>query len=591
MLTYRFPLRDVRFVLEQVIGLDRVTSLPAYQDLDADTVHAVAEAFGAFAAETLLPLNGVGDREGCRLEEGRVQTPSGFAAAYEAFREGGWNGLPCDPAFGGQGLPHLLHAVMREAMTGSNLALSLLHDLNFGVYKALNAHGSEALKARFLDKIVDGTWTGTMCLTEPHCGTDLGLVRTRARPAGEGLWALTGTKIFITWGDHDAAENILHLVLARIEGAPAGVKGLSLFLVPRLLSDDEGRLTTVNGAEPVGVEDKMGIHGSPTCTMAFEDALGWLVGEEGQGLAHMFTMMNAARLSVGLQGLGVAEAALQSAGTYARERLQGRAPGAGKGSGRGPEPLTVQPDVRRRLHIMRALTEGGRALAYEVGALLDESLHHPDATARARASDRLAVLTPILKAALSDIGFEVANAGIQLHGGHGYIREQGVEQLARDVRIASIYEGTNAIQARDLVGRKLSQAGGAIDELIDEAAMEAANLRAHADLLSYGDALAAGADALRRTTAWLRAEGDSPEAVLAGACDYLDLFALVLLGGIWGRMARAAIALDGDDAAFGAAKLATASVFFTRILPRATALEAAVLAGPVPPVPEAEQAA
>lgn len=582
MLTCEFPERDIRFILTEVLDARRVLSLPAYAEVDEDTVFAAAEAFGAFAHDVLLPLNSVGDRHGCRVENGSVRIAPGFAEAYTAFCEGGWNGLACDPAWGGQGLPHFLHAVISETMAGANLAFGLLHDLNFGVYKALRAHGADALKDRYLSRIVDGSWTGTMCLTEPHCGTDLGLVRTRAVPAVDGSWRITGTKIFITWGDHDATENVLHLVLARTPGAPAGVRGISLFLVPKFLPDADGRPTVRNGAAPVGVEEKMGIHGSPTCTMAFEEATGWLVGEETRGLAHMFTMMNAARLSVGLQGLGIAEVALQTAISYAVERRQGRAPEGPRDADAAADPLIVHPDVRRRLYEMRALTEGGRALAYEVGLLLDESQHQPAAEARAAAEERLAVLTPILKSTLSDIGFKVANEAIQIHGGHGYVREQGVEQLARDVRIAAIYEGTNAIQARDLVGRKLTLAGKTVDTLIAEAADEAERLGGDPVLKQYGDCLGAATEGLRRITSWIRASGQESEAVLAGACDYLDLFALVLMGRLWGRQARVAATRPEDS--FFRAKLATASVFFGRILPRAASLETGAMAGSAPPI-------
>ena len=591
MLTYEFPARDVRFLLTQVFDLDSVLSAPSYAEVDRDTFFSVAETFGTFARDTLLPLNAVGDRDGSRLENGKVRTPAGFEEAYAAFCRDGWNGLASAVEFGGQGLPHVLHAIMREAMAATNLSLSLLHDLNFGVYKALKAHGDEALQAQYLPKIVDGTWTGTMCLTEPHCGTDLGLVRSRARRAEDGSWRLSGTKIFITWGDHDMAENIVHLVLARTEGAPAGHRGLSLFVVPKFLPESNGRLGQANTVQPVGVEEKMGIHGSPTCMLAFDEAIGWLVGEETKGLAHMFTMMNAARLSVGIQGAGVAETALQNALAYALDRRQGRAPAGPIDPASSADPLTAHPDVRRRLHEMRALTEAGRALTYQVGLLLDESQSHPDAAKRADAAERLAVLTPILKSALSDIGFEVANGAIQIFGGHGYIAEQGIEQLARDVRITSIYEGTNAVQARDLVARKLAMAGPLVDALIDEVAEEAELMCQQPDLRGHGERLNEAVATLRRATDWMRQTMTSDmEAALAGACDYLNLFALVLFGGLWGRMARAAVVAE-TDAAFCQAKLATATIFFTRILPRISALEAAVAAGPVPSVPEVDRAA
>ncbi|WP_346910977.1 acyl-CoA dehydrogenase family protein [uncultured Roseibium sp.] len=591
MLTYEFPASELRYLMTDVFDLETVLCELGHDDLDCDTFFSVAETFGSFARETLLPLNAVGDREGAAFENGRVRAAPGFAEAYQAFCQDGWNGLACDPDYGGQGLPNLLHAAIRESMAGTNLSFSLLHELNFGVYKALKAHGSEALKSEYLPKIIDGSWTGTMCLTEPHCGTDLGLVRTRARAEEDGTWRISGTKIFITWGDHDLSDNIVHLVLARTAGAPAGHRGLSLFVVPGILPADgkfPGRRNTV---QPVGIEEKMGIHGSPTCMLAFDDAVGWLVGEETKGLAHMFTMMNAARLSIGLQGTGIAEVALQSASAYAGERRQGRAPAGVAEPDSIADPLTVHPDIRRRLLEMRAMTEAGRAMTYQVGLLLDVSQSHKDPAKRAKAAERLSVLTPILKSALSDIGFEVANGAVQIYGGHGYIAEQGIEQLMRDVRIASIYEGTNAVQARDLVSRKLAMAGSSVDALVEELAVETALLAEHPEFGGFGVRLDEAVQGLKRCTSWMKTNlTEDPEAALAGACDYLNLFALALFGGLWGRMVRAAAIADVEPE-FRDAKYAAATVFFNRILPRTAALEVAVKAGPVPGVPEVERAA
>lgn len=603
MATYQPPLDEMRFLLEEVLDAAQVTAWPGGEDATADTLNAVLEEAGRLCREVLHPLNLPGDIEGCHWRDGTVTTPAGFRDAYRIYADGGWTGLACDPAWGGQGLPEFLNFMVEEMICSANLAFGITPGLSRGAYNALRLHAAPELQRLTLPHLVSGRWTGTMCLTEPQAGTDLGLVRTRAEPGADGIYRITGSKIFISAGEHDLADNILHLVLARLPGAPAGVRGISLFLVPKfLILDEEGSLGERNAVHCTGIEHKMGIHASPTCTLSFDGARGWLVGAPNRGLAAMFTMMNEARLAVGIQGLGIAEIATQNALAYARERLQGRAltrsaaPGA---TSRPADPLTVHADIRRMLLTMRALTEGGRALALWVGLALDRQHRHPDAAARAEAADLVALLTPVVKAGLTDAGSEVANLALQIYGGHGYIRDHGIEQMIRDARIAQVYEGTNGVQALDLVGRKLPQDMGRLLRrffhplaTMLEAPPPAGTETDPATAANYA-ALGKAFGRLQQATVTLAERGlKDPNEAAAVATDYLRLFFLVALGEMWLRLAMVAAAAlpaallpetgEPARARFLRAKLATARFFFARILPQTGTLAAVIQAGAGP---------
>ncbi len=561
MTTYLPPLRDLSFVLEDVLELPRAwAQVPAFADLDADTARQVIEEAGRFASDVLAPLNGPGDVQGCRLEDGRVRTPDGFAAAYRAFVDGGWPALACDPAVGGQGLPNVLNGALFEMICAANHAWTMYPGLLHGAYACLHAHATPELKAAYLPRLVSGEWLGTMCLTEPQAGSDLGLLRTRAEPAADGSHRLHGSKIFISGGDQDLTDNIVHLVLARLPDAPAGSRGISLFLVPRILPDG-----TVNGVHCDGIEKKMGIKGSATCQMRFEDAQGWLVGEPHRGLAAMFVMMNAARLHVALQGLAHAEAAHARALRYASERLQSRAPVRVPGAG-AADPIIAHPAMRRSLLGQRALVEGARVLAYDVARVLDDAEQHPQAEVRAAAESRVSLLTPVLKAYLTELGWRVASDALQVFGGYGYIHEYGAEQTVRDARIAMIYEGTNEIQAIDFVQRRvMADQGAQLLALLDEITAQAA---AHAG--SHGEALAAASRAVHAATRELVAQAaQDAQYPLRAADDFLRAVGMLLLGQAWLRSAQAAAraqaARPHDD--FLAAKADTAEHFFAYLLP------------------------
>ncbi|MFZ5671214.1 MAG: acyl-CoA dehydrogenase [Pseudomonadota bacterium] len=521
-MTYQPPLRDLTAALAAA-GYDRLGA--AFPDADAETAAAILEAAGEFAAGVIAPLNRQGDLTGARYENGRVTAAPGFADAYRQFAAGGWNSLSADPAFGGQGLPKTLEIAVFEMIQGASLAFGLCPMLTQGAIEALAAHGTDRQKALYLPRLVSGEWTGTMNLTEPQAGSDLAALTTRAEPDGEGGYRLTGQKIFITWGDHDAAENIVHLVLARLPGAPEGSRGISLFACPKRLVGEDGAPGGLNGARPVGVEHKLGIHASPTCVMAFEGARAELVGAEHQGLAAMFTMMNAARLQVGAQGVGIAERAYQQALAFSLERRQGRSAWTGEANA----PIHDHPDVRRMLMLMRARTLAARAVCLSTAVAADLSRRAATAEAREAAKLREELLTPIAKAWSTDAGVEAASLGVQVHGGMGFIEETGAAQHYRDARILPIYEGTNGIQAMDLIGRKLGLAGGAALESL------LADIRADA-----GDAprLAAGADAVEAAAAWLAGKRGSPDA-LAGATPFLKLAGDVVGGWMLARMARA----------------------------------------------------
>jgi alkylation response protein AidB-like acyl-CoA dehydrogenase len=585
MATYKAPLRDIRFVMHELLDSGSVAALPGYEQVTPELMDAVIEEAARLSENVLLPLNLSGDSEGCTYENGVVRTPLGFKEAYKILIEGGWTGLACDPEYGGQGMPSLLGTVFEEMVSSANLAFGMYPGLSHGAYRALHAHATAELKSLYLPKLVDGTWSGTMCLTEPQCGTDLGLIRTRAEPDGEGAFRITGTKIFISAGEHDLTENILHLVLAKLPGAPAGTKGISLFLVPKFLPTAVGAVGARNGVVCGSIEHKMGIKASSTAVMNFDDASGWLVGPEHGGMACMFTMMNAARLAVGMQGLGIAEIAYQSAAAYARDRRQGKSLARGKRSQEAADSILVHPDVRRMLLESRSMTEAGRALSYWVAKELDHAEHDPDPTRRLAAEDFVALLTPVVKSALSDLGSEAANNAVQVLGGHGYIHEWGVEQLVRDARIAQIYEGTNGIQALDLVGRKLGQDTGRLLRSFFHPVSEFLQTHAtDATLAAYVGPTAKAFGRLQTATLTIAQRGQArPEEAGAAATDYLRLFALVAMGFMWCRMAQVAsrnLAADANgEAAFYQAKLDVGAFFMARVLPRHSTYFQCVMAG------------
>ncbi|MBU6424861.1 MAG: acyl-CoA dehydrogenase C-terminal domain-containing protein [Rhodospirillales bacterium] len=573
MQTYTAPLRDMRFVLHE---LHPAKPLPGTEDFTPELLDTILEEAGKFCTEMLLPINASGDEEGCHYENGVVRTPKGFKEAYKAFSEAGWGALNADPQYGGQGLPETVAKLVEEMICASNISFGLYPGLSHGAYVALKSHGSEELKNFYLPKLVSGEWSGTMCLTEPHCGTDLGLLRTKAVPQGDGSYKLTGSKIFISAGEHDLSENIIHLVLARLPDAPAGVKGISLFLVPKFLPDENGKPGARNGVNCAAIEHKMGIKASATCQLNFDDATGWLVGEAHKGMQAMFVMMNSERLSVGTQGLGIGEAAYQGAVAYAKDRLQGRSLAGAKYPEKPADPIIVHPDIRRNLMTIRAYNEGCRALGVWVAGIMDVAERSEDPKEKAEAEEFIAVLTPVVKALFTDLGFESANLAVQTYGGHGYIRDHGMEQLVRDARIAMIYEGTNGIQALDLVGRKLPANMGRslrrffhpVAEFIEENQNDPAIGK-----LVQGFARAFGA--LQLATGFIaeKALKDAEEAG-AAATDYLRLFGLVALGFMWMRTAKIAAEkmMQGPDHEFYKAKLATARFFAERILPQAGAL-------------------
>ena len=584
MQTYEAPLRDMRFVLHELHDFDRLTALPAFADLNVETVDVVLEEAGKLASEVLLPLNAPGDAEGCVLENGVVRTPKGFKQAYDIFREGGWPSLAGDPQYGGQGLPESVSKLVEEMICGANLSFSLYPGLTHGAVLALHAHGSEEQKALYLPKMIEGSWSGAMCLTESQCGTDLGMLRTRAVPQDDGSYRLNGSKIFISAGEHDLTENIVHLVLARLPDAPPGIKGISMFVVPKFLPREDGSAGQSNGILCTGIEHKMGLKASATCQISFDDAKGWLVGAPNKGMQAMFTMMNEERLGVGIQGLGVASAAYQSAVFYAKERLQGRSLSGPKRPDLAADPIIVHPDVRNMLMKMRVSVEGCRAVGIWVARAVDLSKHAETEVERKAAEDFVALMTPVVKALFTDLGYEAASLGVQVHGGHGYIREHGVEQYVRDARIAMLYEGTNGIQALDLLGRKMSaHAGRYLRGLFHPVADFIETHKKDPAIGRMIEALERAFGALQLATAQIARSGlsDAEEAG-AAATDYLRLMGLVSIGYMFVR--SAAIASEklkqADDASgFYRAKMASAQFFIDRVLPQATGLFLAIKSG------------
>ena len=580
MPSYKAPLRDMQFVLFDVLKVQEAgNSLASYAENTPDVVAAVLAQAGRFCESVLQPLNRSGDEEGCSFHEGQVRTPAGFKEAYDRFTEGGWTSLACDPAYGGQGLTTPVDFAVDEMMSSTNLSFGLFPLLTRGAYHALRIHANDELKNIYLRKMVAGTWSGTMCLTEPQCGTDLGLIRTSAEPAADGSYAIHGTKIFISAGEHDLTENIVHLVLARLPDAPAGVRGISLFVCPKFIPKADGSVGDRNALACGALEKKMGIKASPTCVMNFDGAKAWLVGAPHKGLAAMFTMMNAARLAVGIQGLGVAEAAYQGAASYARSRLQMRAATGPKYPDQVADPIIVHPDIRRMLMRMKAMNEGCRALALWIAYELDISTSHPDAERRASADDLVALMTPIVKSMLTDQGFNAANDGVQIYGGHGYIREWGMEQLIRDARITQIYEGTNGIQALDLVGRKLPMGTGRLARRFFHpvaAYLEAASVKP--GMAEFVTPLAKAFGRLQQATLWLAKAGTAnPDEAGAAASEYLRMFGLVAIGFMWARMAETALVSKADT--FCATKLDTARFYMAKVLPETGSLLASLSAG------------
>jgi alkylation response protein AidB-like acyl-CoA dehydrogenase len=587
MPTYTPPLRDLQFVMHELLGaVDELKMLPRHADVDAQTIDAVLTEAGKFAAEVIAPLNLSGDAEGCTLDKAThaVATPKGFKEAYAKYVEGGWPALSCDPAYGGQGLPVLLNQCLFEMLNSANQAWTMYPGLSHGAYEALHAHGTEAQKQTYLAKLTSGEWTATMCLTEPHCGTDLGLLRSKAEPQADGSYKLSGQKIFISAGDHDMVSNIVHLVLARLPDAPAGSKGISLFIAPKFLVNADGSLGAHNGISCGALEHKMGIHASPTCQLNLDGAVATLVGEPNKGLEAMFVMMNAARLGVGNQSLGLSEVAYQNAVTYARERLQMRALSGPKAPDKPADPIIVHPDVRKMLLTARAYAEGGRALAMYCALLIDKELSTDDEDERRDAADLVALLTPIVKAFLTDNGFIATSHCMQVYGGHGYIHEWGMEQFVRDSRINMIYEGTNTVQSLDLLGRKVLADNGAklkkfgklVRDFVEDAGTDEA-------MQEFVNPLGDLGEKLTKLTMELgmKAMGNADE-VGAAAVDYLRICGHLTFAYFFARMARIALAKKDSGDPFYTAKLATARFYFAKLLPETAGLIRSCRAGLAP---------
>ncbi len=584
MPTYSAPTKDMQFVLHEVLDITG-SDIPGYDELEADFTSAVLEEAGKLASEVLAPLNAVGDREGCKLENGLVSTPTGFKDAYEQMKAGGWMGLDCDTKYGGQGMPYLLGTSVGEIFVSANMAFNMYQGLTHGAYSAIHAHASDDLKATYLPKMVEGTWTGTMNLTEPHCGTDLGLMRTKAEPQGDGTFKVSGQKIFISAGDHDLSENVIHLVLAKIPGGPDGIKGVSLFIVPKFLVKDDGSLGARNGVSVGSLEEKMGIHGNSTCVMNYDEATGYLIGEEHKGMRAMFTMMNEARIGVGLQGYAQASAAYQNAVIYANDRLQGRDVTGVKNPDGPADPLIVHADIRRNLMDQKSFVEGARAFTFWGAMLIDQAHRAGDKDAEGLIS----LMTPVIKGFQTDKGFEMAIQAQQVFGGHGYIEEHGMSQFARDARITQIYEGANGVQSMDLVGRKLALDGGKhvmaffdmvkafIKENDDNEALKA----------EFLEPLKAASKDLQAAAMYFMQNGvKNPNNALAGSYDFMHLFGHVCLGLMWARMGKSAMAAleaGADDTEFYEAKIATGRYYMARQLP-ATGMHLARITSGADPV-------
>ncbi len=543
MPVYKAPVEDVKFLLNDVFNIEKYNNLPGFADATPDIIDAILEEASKLCEEVMQPLNRSGDVEGCkRNADGTVTTPKGFKAAHEAYANGGWIGLAMPEAYGGQGLPYTLGAIMNEFASASNMALAMYPGLTMGAIAALLVHGTEEQKQLYVPRMIDGTWSGTMNLTEPHCGTDLGLIKTKAVPNGDGTYAISGTKIFISAGEQDITQNIIHLVLARIEGAPAGVKGISLFVVPRNHINADGSSGDRNGVSCGSIEHKMGIHGNSTCVMNYDGAKGWLIGAENKGLNAMFVMMNEARLGVAIQGLAQSDVAYQNAVVYAKDRIQGRALTGAKAPEKAADPIIVHPDVRRNLMSIKAFNEAARAFVIWNALKSDIAHRSGDAAERQAADDQLGLMTPILKGVLTDVGFDNAVKAQQMYGGHGYIAEWGMEQFVRDARIAMIYEGANGVQAMDLVGRKLGRDGGrAVMAFFNEVGGFCQENAADESLKPVLTGLQTGLGHLQQATMWFMQNAMAkPDNAGAGATDFMHMFGLVAMGYMWARMAKAA---------------------------------------------------
>jgi len=591
---YNPPIRDMQFVLHEVLNVvDELKAMPQHAEVDVDTFNAVLEEGGKFASEVIFPINLSGDSEGCTLDKAthQVKTPKGFKEAYKTYVEGGWPSLSADPEYGGQGLPISLNQCFYEMLNSGNQAWTMYPGLSHGAYEALHAHGTPEQKKMFLPKLTSGEWTGTMCLTEPHCGTDLGLLRTKAEPQGDGTYKITGAKIFISAGEHDMVSNILHLVLARLPDAPAGSKGISLFVVPKYKVNADGSLAERNPIWCSGIEHKMGIHANSTCQMVLEEAVGTMVGEPNKGLNAMFVMMNAARLGVGMQSLGLTEVAYQNAVAYAKDRLQMRALSGPKAPEKAADPIIVHPDVRKMLMTARAYAEGGRALAIHTALLIDKELNHPDADVRKECADEVALLTPIVKAFMTDNGWIATSHCMQVFGGHGFIHEQGMEQYVRDARINMIYEGTNTIQSLDLLGRKvlgdngakLKKFGKKIAEFVEEEGISEAMQEFVNPLAELGDKVT------KLTTEIGMKAFQNPDEVGAAAVDYLRVCGHLVFAYFFARMAKVALDKQNSGDKFYQAKLTTARFYFAKLLPETAGLIRTCRAG-LKPLMEMDEA-
>lgn len=567
--SYVPPLRDIQFVMHELLNTEAtLQQLPAHAELDVDTINAIVEEAGKFSSQVIFPLNHTGDQEGCTLNGSVVTTPKGYKEAYKQYIDAGWPALSCDPEYGGQGLPISVNNALYETLNSANLAWTMYPGLSHGAYECLHAHGSDELKAAYLPKLVSGEWTGTMCLTEPHCGTDLGILRTKAVPNADGSYAITGTKIFISSGEHDMADNIIHLVLARLPEAPKGTKGISLFIVPKFLPNADGSLGARNPVSCGALEHKMGIHSNATAVINLDGATGWLVGEPNKGLQAMFVMMNAARLGVGMQGLGLTEISYQNARTYAKERLQMRALTGAKNPEKEADPIIVHPDVRRMLLTQRAYAEGARAFTYWIALEIDKELSHPDEAVRQAAADNVALLTPIIKAFLTDNAFECTNHGVQIFGGHGFIAENGMEQYVRDARITQLYEGTNGVQALDLLGRKvlgdmgakLRAFGAIVQKFVEDNGVDP-------KMQEFVNPLADIGDKVQKLTMEIGMKAmQNQDEVGAASVPYQRVVGHMVFSYFWARMAKIALEKQEQDD-FYKAKLATARFYFAKLLP------------------------
>ena len=584
MAIYQAPVRDAQFVLHEVLRVQDATDVAGYEDLTDDMTTAILGEAGKIASEVLLPINEIGDKQGCTLENGVVRTPDGYKEAYQAQCEGGWPGIDLPEEYGGQGMPYLINAVVGEFASSAAMAFSMYQGLTHGAIKAIEGFGSEEQKNIYLPKMVSGAWTGTMNLTEPHCGTDLGLLRSKAEPNGDGSFKVSGQKIFISSGEHDMSENIVHLVLAKIPGGPEGVKGISLFVVPKFIPNDDGSLGNRNTLSCGKLEEKMGIHGNSTCVMNYDEATGWLIGEEHKGLRAMFLMMNEARLLVGMQGLSQASIAYQNAVEYATDRLQGRALDGAKFPDQKADPLIVHPDVRRMLMDAKSFVEGGRAFYYWASTLIDEEGKHSDEKTRDEAGLLIALLTPVVKGFLTDKGFETAVNMQQVFGGHGYTEDWSQSQYVRDARIAMIYEGANGIQALDLIGRKLPQKGGAGMQTFFGMVKDFCKENGEDETMAeFCDPLKDASKELQEAVMWFMQHGmKDPNEAAAGSTDFLHLFGYTAIGYMWAKMAKTAqeaLAGNADDPAFYEAKIATARYYMERVMPMTATHLARIKAG------------